>query len=244
MIYKHLKETWKQLQFDLINDESMRFKNKSFDGMMQCLFERENDKSQIDCAVSLYKKILDNIDNIKEIEYKGHPAYDLTSTLNEPFIIIFAGNKLGTMTLDINGIKTMTLVVGSDVYQYSQKLNNNLYKFWVNFKSYIIHELIHLNDYKRIKTIKKSDLTNANTYYNNPLEFNAYYLEIAHELYNNLKNDPKLKNEVLQDRNVFLNFAWKNIKEMIPEIKNSLTKDMLFKWNKRLYQLFDELKVI
>ena len=240
---KHLKETWKQLQFDFINEESIRFKgNISFDEMMQSLFERENDKDQIDSAVSLYNKILNNANDVTETEYKGYPAYDLTQLLNESFIVIFAGNKVGTVTLDINGINTMALVVGSEVYRYLNTINNNLYKFWFENKSFIIHELIHLNDYKRVKSIKKSDLTNANTYYNNPLEFNAYYLEIAHDLYAELRNSPKLKKEILQDRNKFLTFAWEKINKKIPELKSALTKDMLFKWNKRLYQLYDELK--
>lgn len=240
---KHLKETWKKIQFDFINEESLRFRgNKSFDDMMHCLFERENDKAQIDSAVALYEKILNNANDIKETIYKGYPSYDLTPILNEPFIVIFAGNKLGTTSLDINGVKTMTLVVGSEVYRYLNTINNNLYKFWVENKAFIIHELIHLNDYKRVKVIKKSDLTNANTYYNSPLEFNAYYLEIAHDLYAELRNNQKLKKEVLQDREVFLKFAWERINQTIPNIKNSLTKDMMFKWNKRLYQLFDELK--
>jgi hypothetical protein len=240
---KKLKESWKQIQFDFINEESIRFKgNKSFDEMMQGLFERENDKPQIDSAVSLYNKILHNANEVTETEYKGYPAYDLTQLLNEPFVVIFAGNKLGTVTLDINGTKTLVLVVGSEVYRYLNTINNNLYKFWVENKSFIIHELIHLNDYKRVKTIKKSDLTNANTYYNNPLEFNAYYLEIAHDLYAELRNSPKLKKEILQDRNVFLKFAWGRINQSIPNIKDALTEAMLFKWNKRLYQLFDELR--
>lgn len=239
-----LKNNWKRMEFELLNNDGNFGNNrllKNFDKFMMALFERENDKSQLEYAEKLYDIVLMNITKIFQIEHMGYPAYDLTNILGEPFFVIFAGKELGTIKLNINGIETQTLVVGNNVFTHSDK--KKLYHFWTNFKAFIIHELVHLNDYKRVKKIPKSDLNNAKTYYNNPLEFNAYYLEISHRIYNTLEHDfDNIKDTILSDRKIFLEYVWEYINKLLPELKKNLSKDMLFKWNKRLYQLFDEMK--
>jgi hypothetical protein len=40
----------------------------------------------------------------------------------------------------------------------------------------------------------------------------------------------------------FLDYFWNEVKIKQPDLKKSLTKQMLFKWNKRIYQLYDHLK--
>lgn len=239
---KKLKTNWKNMEFELFNEDSRFafYNRKTFETFMRPLFERDNDKSQIDLAFNMYDTVLTYIKNIPLTTLKNYPAYNLTPILNKDLFVVFYGEQTGATETEINGKLIQILLIGNRTYKF--KNNDDLYIFWTNFKSFVIHEFIHLNDYKRIKTIKKSNFDNDVEYYNNPREFNAYYLEIAYYFYNRLKHNSKLRQEILLDRNTFINELWNYIKEIQPNLKQSLTKEMLFKWNKRLYQLFDELK--
>jgi hypothetical protein len=208
---------------------------KNFDSFVMPILEREGDKEQLDNALDIYYKVLDNINNIELISFNTYPAYNLKEALGEDLFIIFAGEHLGTQPIECENKTVPAIVVGSRLHRFKNK--DDLYEFWVRYKPYILHEIIHLQDYKRVSKIQKSDITNNFQYYNNPLEFNAFYLEVAHHFYNDIR-----RKGVLSDRETFIKSAWDYVHEIQPDLKKNLTDKMLYKWNKRFYQLYDELK--
>ena len=238
-LIKELREAWKSIELN--NDDTLRIGHpiKNFNKFMISLLERENDKAQIDAAESIYKKVLLNLKDIPLGNYIGYPAYDLLSVLGESLIIVFGGKRMGTTDIEINGKKTPAIVVGSEIFKHEGE--DSLYDFWTKFKPHIIHELVHLNDQKRADVTLKSDPSSPFSYYNSPTEFNAYYLEIASVIYSDMSTKRR-RDKVLTDRVDFLEYAWGTVEEIVPGMRQNLSHDMLFKWNKRLYQLFDELK--
>ena len=216
-------------------DVVINYCRRNFNTFGISLLEREGDKEQLDKANSIYYEVLDNIENIKQIEVEGSPAYNLKPVLNQDFLIVFFGKKFGTLELEYNGKLIPTMVVGSEIHYYTGK--EDLKRFWKNNKLYVIHELIHLSDYKRVSKIQKSNLLDLKKYYNNPLEFNAFYLEIAQYFYDKTREEG-----YLPERKYFIKNAWQYIKSEQPELKSNISEKMKIKWNKRLYQLYDELK--
>lgn len=150
---------------------------------------------------------------------EGSLAYNLKSILGEDFLIVFFGERFGTLQLEYNSKLVPTIVVGDKVHKWTGK--RDLKRFWENNKLYIIHELIYLNDYKRVDNIQKSDPTNLKNYYNNPLEFNAFYLEVAQYFYDKIRIDG-----YLPARNKFIEIAWNYVEYEQPDLKINISDKM------------------
>jgi hypothetical protein len=220
-----------KLGFDTYPIAYMR---KNFNTFIIPLLEREGDKKQLDNALEAYYTIKNNTEKLLTIQINGYQAFNLKPILNEDFLIIFAGEHFGTTQINFESKIVPAMIVGSRVHDFK----NDFDVFWKENKSYILHELIHLEDYKRIKIRQDSSLDDMKKYYNNPLEFNAFYLEVANYFYDEIRKQKGKMDSITE----FIESAWKYVYKIQPELKQNLSKDMLFKWNKRFYQLYDELQ--
>jgi hypothetical protein len=82
-------------------------------------------------------------------------------------------------------------------------------------------------------------------YYNHPLENNAYFLAAASTLYDIVKNIKTVEqfNKLFgTDNREFLPKFWNYISQTHPNILKYINQTYKTKWNKRIYQLYDELK--
>lgn len=209
---------------------------KSIDNFTYSIFEREGDSDQLYSATYIYLKVMENINEIDPIDIEGYISYNLEQAIGKDLLIVFTeGKETGCLFYDYkeNGIDVPTIRFPE---KDLSKFNNDFGEFWENNRKTIIHELVHLNDYERIGKIIKSDLGDLKKYFNNPLEFNAFYIEVIDYFYE------MYKNETLPDRKEFIGSAWEYVNEIQPELESNLTDNMKTKWNKRFYQLYDELK--
>lgn len=207
------------------------------DRLTEYLFEREGDKEQLDYAKEIYVKVARNIETIPLIKIEGHPAYNLKQAIGKDLLVIFYGEETGCLFYNRNGdgIGVPTIRIGRDLYEFK---DNDFYRFWLKNRHVIIHELIHLNDHERIGKVITSDKNEKKQYYNNPLEFNAFYMEVIDHFYEEVifgnKKLPSIKD--------FIKSAWDYVYQMQPELEDNISDKMKNKWNKRFYQLYDELR--
>jgi len=217
-------------------------------------YERIKDDSQIRYAEGLYNIIYTNNKKSKRLE--GKNVYDFTDIVGFEFVIAIINNRgnghgFGKVTMP-SGRKYNAILIDNSKKDYKSKNPKTLPQLLEVFKSIFIHEIIHILDNRRDKT-GSSSLPTDDNYYNHPKEFNAYYLQFAQECYDIFKNKVDLHSNN-KDRwiNFYSEFGnneiefsekyWKMVSDYNDELKKSLNKDYLFKWNKRIYQLYSELK--
>jgi hypothetical protein len=234
---KQLRENWDFLEKNLIQSGNILGpQTKPFDVIITSMMEREGDKKQIEDAKDIFYKLTQNIDKYIPTTIYSQPAYDISELMGEEFYILFYGVGMQVGILPINNKQVKILRFGNDICKSTDK--KYLLDFFMRFHMALIHEFVHLNDYKRVKEIKFSDPKDIVAYYNNDLEFNAYYLQFAHYMYTAMHVNP----EILASREQFMERFWKHMDDMQPKMKSYLTKETIFRWNKRIYQLYDELK--
>ncbi len=218
------------------------------ENLLTVLSEREEDIKQIQEALKLYNLIFDNfnkatkLDNINGWNFKNIVGFDVCLLFYDKVEGIFCAK------VDIDGKKDVpSIFVGPD--EYDVDYINSPIRFWIEFKDYLIHELIHINDFKEIKVVIPSD-SKSPDYFTNPHEFNAYFVQISTVFFNSIKsikeinpgNDSKLKAFLGNDHKEFIKTFWDYVYKKYPKLKSSLNDKYKFKWNKRIYQLYDELK--
>lgn len=244
-----LKENWKKYSLE---DDFTKMSTKPFnESLYRFISERVDDEKQVKSALGIYNKILDNFNKATIVQAHDFDLFNFNSIVGYSFGLMFYQKAKGMFFTEIDiasqGIKDMPcIVVGSNMHDAGDA--QNPVQFWLNNKEYIVHEIVHHKDTKRTKLLIPSDTTDKD-YYNHPFEFNAYFIQAASDLYNTVDSLKKVgKNESMftsafgSTNKEFVDIFWKMISKSQPKLKNSLDKKYLFKWNKRIYQLYDELK--
>lgn len=201
--------------------------------------ERENDEKQIQNANELYNKMLEYANKTPHILFFNFK--DIGVDLN----LIFTDKQYDFYAAFIK--KLNLIIVNVQPYCMTEFKNKDYNAIFLKMKEAIIHEIIHYLDSLRIdmEELPKGD-------YVTPEEFNAYFLSISSELYDIL-NDIKSKNPNNLNKfyeqfgntvNEFLKLMWKLIELKNSDMKKEIDNDKKYKykWNKRLYQLYFELK--
>lgn len=121
---------------------------------------------------------------------------------------------------------------------------NNLDKEFKPYKNLnktaFVHELIHYLDTKR-NPVRKVDMSSIKKYYNNPNEFNAYYMEAFNFVHNIIK-DKKLKKSFIKNFKNFDEFkSWMINKVFDKDFILNLNENFTKKLHKRLYTLWEEI---
>lgn len=214
--------------------------------------EREGDEQQIKAAEDIYYKIVNNFNDVIRV---NSLIYRFDKILNEPFCLAFTNNDGGTGIGQITYRESTGKHVSCSGIVFDRKTdpevddyikNDKILDFLIKYKDIIIHELIHKNDNKRIEQNKNTAILSDPEYYNSPKEFNAYYLQMATKYYDLLRTKIKtieqFNNFFGKTNREFIDFFWYNVNKTHPEIRNNLNDTYKAKWNKRIYQLYDELK--
>jgi hypothetical protein len=198
------------------------------------LNERENDEKQILNATEIYNKILEYINILPIVKLKELDLTLVFTTSQKDYTAAFSKN---INTIFINCYP-----------RFQNEYKNRDYKeIYLKSKESVIHELIHYLDSMRINVEEQPD-----GFYITPKEFNAYFLSVSSEFYD-LLNDIKNKNP--NNLNSFYNTFGKTVNEFIKlvfnyidsknnDLKTAIDNDpkYKYKWNKRIYQLYFELK--
>jgi hypothetical protein len=244
-----LKENWKKYSLE---DDFSRMPMKPFnESLYRFISERVDDENKVKSSLEMYSKILDNFNKAALITAHDFNLLNFNSVVGYAFGLMFYKNTRGMFFTEIDipsqKIKDMPCIVVGD-NMYDDRDIQNPIQFWINNKEYIVHEIVHHKDTKRTKLLIPSN-TSDKDYYNHPFEFNAYFIQAASEIYSTVDNLKKIgKNESMftsafgSTNREFVDIFWKMIGKNQPKLKKSLNKKYLFKWNKRIYQLYDELK--
>lgn len=139
-----------------------------------------------------------------------------------------------------NNINYIIIKVPSINYSISHQLKEKKYKI----KDTFIHEFIHYLDHKRFKGKEKMKPKNNNEsdYYNNPLEFNAFYQMAGGNVLAKLINNPKKLKEYRDNYKTFEEFyKWVTNEIFREDFIENLNKKNLTKLKKRLFNIYYEL---
>lgn len=217
--------------------------------------ERIEDKKQLDKAEELYNILLNNTDKV--IKITNFNVFNYRNVLGYDFCISFIdtgkGSGLGQTSININNkvvnYDSIIFDTKNEVVIKLLKSNPTLSQFIEAVKPAMIHELVHVNDKSRFKKFGNSLVGNKN-YFNHPNEFNAYYLQFSSYFYDEIRKLDKSGNERLQqfigkfgkNKEEFLNKFWDYMKEVNRELYDNINEKYKIKWERRIKQLYDELK--
>lgn len=251
ILIRSLREAWEGIdKSELVNciiDNYIDKKDNSFrDILNSILIERKEDIHQIEDAMKLYNDILYNFNKGKQIFDTS--ALSFRDVIGKDICIFFKKDYRGLCCSDITfrrgeeEHKTRGIVVGSDVFDLEKY--KNAFLFWKSFEDNIVHEFVHFNDKGRTKIVVSSDLSKPEEYFNHPFEFNAYFIQFAKYFYEQIKNGHKELKDFGDNEKGFVETFWRYALSKHPDIRKYINKGMLFKWNKRIYQLYEHLRGI
>jgi hypothetical protein len=118
------------------------------------------------------------------------------------------------------------------------------YSFSQNQMAYLVHEVTHYFDYKRRKGPRtKSPKTQSGTtaYYNDPLEFNAFFQQGVHTVLASLKT-MRPSREFFTHFETYDNFYATFKMDFDESFRANLTPEMRKKFDVRVYKLWEVLK--
>jgi len=190
-------------------------------------------------SLKLIKKYKPDNDNIFELTNLKMP-FDFVFTFNEkaPFNALYRRNYKENQSL---------IIINCKKFPNAYKQNKFDYIFEKMKSIIIIHEIIHYLDIE-VRNIPVDPTEVNKNSFNHPIEFNAYFQQISSYWYNILQNIIKSKSP-LDDFNIkignnvrdFSDKFWKNVKNN-SKMYDLINKDNIFRWNKRIYDLYFNLK--
>ena len=166
---------------------------------------------------------------------------------NEP-----GGSHAGFMTFNFKGKKNVQipgLILGG--YNPDNELEYHTFmRSFTSFKEIIIHELAHFLDYLKLgRQPQTSDLSKLSLpeYYNRYVERNAYYLQGVHNIIKKIKDNKSILSSFDRFKSHFLHSSdftgSSSIKSQLVEFFENLTPDNKKKFIKRLYLLYQDIKL-
>jgi hypothetical protein len=100
-----------------------------------------------------------------------------------------------------------------------------------------------------LKELKDSIYTCCNPHnknsFNDPMDFNAFYMQYSCVFYDKIqqiKSIDEFSKMFGKGPSEFMDIFWKEVRVENNEMYLNLNKKYKFKWNKRIYQLYGELK--
>lgn len=212
----------------------------------------------------LYERV-DDINKIKLANKFFDKIVNIFSVRKEPTIEVINTNPLAKPHLAIR--LTVSIIANPlkppepRYYPASKEIvincfhhNNTLYKnkqydtIIKSLKNEMIHEITHFFDDVRTNTlfIQHNFKNNASELVT-PAEFNAYFLGFASKMRDNLTLCTTLKQFELRfgkDAHEFLDIFYNYAYSISPNLKKEIENNSIYetKWNKRVYQLYFELK--
>jgi hypothetical protein len=205
------------------------------------LCERQDDEKQRLFAINIYDTISKYLKTLKPIE----SVVDLSVIFNKPLYLNFINIINPEKQFSALYSHThSTILINSYPHLTDEFNKKHFLNIYLKMETPIIHELIHFID-----SINYGDKISNNKKINGPAEFNAYYQSFTLKFDKKLtyiisnKNNDKMdqfNTEIGNTSNEFINKFWNEHKELYKQVENS--KIYKAKWNKRLYQLYYELK--
>jgi hypothetical protein len=216
------------------------------------LDERADDKRRREITKQYFNIILNNLENVPSHFGDSGGIYDFTKLLGLKIAFILFPNesKIPGAYYHKNKIIYINLNYNNDTIKL---FKNKHYKGLLEYLEHtMIHELTHFLDFERhdVRNFGHPD-PNSNSRVNMPAEFEAYYQSEAHlwdkkiEEFKNL-SDPLKEFYAYFGINVqiFIHDFWEEYKKDSPNVVDGISQsnEYKFKWNKRLYQSYYELK--
>lgn len=207
--------------------------------------ERKNDTKYQNQADDLYKKTLELIkkykpddENIYELSKIGSP-FDVVFTIiqNSQVNAIYRRNYKKNISIIIINCLKFPIAFQQEKFDY----------IFEKLKSVIIHEIIHYLDIE-VRDIPIDPTEVNKDPFGHPIEFNAYFQQLASPWYDLMRKMIK-SSTPLDDFNLkignnareFSNKFWDIIKKN-SKIYDLISNDNRFRWNKRVYDLYFNLK--
>lgn len=202
--------------------------------------ERKNDEKYINQANDIYNESLKAVSQL-------HPDDENiihTSTIGLPFDIVFIYNPTSIFNaLYRNKSKDNTPVIIINCRNFKREYDSNDFiSIFTRMKNNVIHEIIHYIDLE-VRSIPVDPEEVKLDPVNHPIEFNAYFQQIASQ-YHNMIHGISLSKDPLGDFDTkigshvrdFSNKFWAALKRST--LYAHIKKEEIFRWNKRIYDLY------
>lgn len=205
----------------------------------------QNDKKYRDFSNEIYLKVLKTLETDSKLFLPMKNGYGLNlgnvdSRLNDVFMVLkkYDGNFSGAFTILDSGTRILEFNI---LNKYTRNLSDDLDSKTLKtnkFKEAFLHEFIHFLDWSRMKNIKEFNTAKkvgSDAYYNNPIEYNAFYQEAAEKM---RKFYTKRPDKLPENMTKFLDKAYKTGTFIL----NNLNMDYYHKFSRRFSDLYLELK--
>jgi hypothetical protein len=202
--------------------------------------ERKNDEKYINQANDIYEESLKAITQL-------HPDDENifhTSTIGLPFDIVFIYDPVSIFNaLYRKKSKESISVIIINCKAYKREYeSNDFVSIFSRMKSNVIHEIIHYLDLE-VREVPVDPEEVRKDPVNHPVEFNAYFQQIASQYHNmihgiSLSKDPlsDFDNRIGSNAREFFNRFWSALKRST--LYDLIKKEEIFRWNKRIYDLY------
>lgn len=200
--------------------------------------ERKNDNFYLYKARDYFNIIKNNIDSIEPI----HDLYNFKKFGYDINVSFYSADVPQKATYR-HSENTISINVRNNLSIFYNGLLSDICKI---YEQQIIHEIIHNIDFNKLSI--QPDITQISKEpFNHPLEFNAYFQQVANYWHTKLPSiiaapDPlgdfhkKIGNNAREFNDSFWNLLKRSGMESL------ITKDRRFKWSKRIYDLYFNLR--
>lgn len=206
------------------------------------LYERKDDPEKVKLANNIYDKIRNLYITNKK------PSVNLISSKESPILTVLLYADPSAVPEPRYYPTENSIKINCFKNNYNLFKNRQYVSIINLLKNELIHEITHFLDDVRTNTLFIQHNFKANrSEYTTPAEFNAYFIGFSSKMYDDLRTCATTAQfnyffgkDVYEFLQKFNNYA----KTISPNMYKELSKNKIYetKWNKRVYQLYFELK--